>query len=36
MITIAETLINKFLSKKKKERKKKKRKSTSHEPQVAS
>ena len=35
MITIAETLINKFLSKKKKE-KKKKRKSTSHEPQVAS
>ena len=34
MITIAETLINKFLSKKKK--KKKKRKSTSHEPQVAS
>ena len=33
MITIAETLINKFLSKKKK---KKKRKSTSHEPQVAS
>ena len=35
MITIAETLINKFLSKKKK-KKKKKRKSTSHEPQVAS
>ena len=34
MITIAETLINKFLSKKKK--KEKKRKSTSHEPQVAS
>ena len=34
MITIAETLINKFLSKKKE--KKKKRKSTSHEPQVAS
>ena len=37
MITIAETLINKFLSKKKKKKKKKKkRKSTSHEPQVAS
>ena len=35
MITIAETLINKFLSKKKK-KKKNKRKSTSHEPQVAS
>ena len=35
MIIIAETLINKFLSKKKK-KKKKKRKSTSHEPQVAS
>ena len=36
MITIAETLINKFLSKKKKKKKEKKRKSTSHEPQVAS
>ena len=35
MITIAETLINKFLSKKKK-KKKNKRKKNSHEPQVAS